>query len=125
MGDIGCILPCSLVFNMFLRHACVPDDCMKSVIIPLVKCRPKTGYLSDVNNYKPIVISTAVSLLFESVLLPHIKMDNYYDAYQFGFTGSSTTICTSVIKRTVDGYTNGGSHVFVSFYYSKAFDKVS
>jgi len=70
------------LFNMFLRHAYVPDVFMKSVIIPLVKC--KTGYLSDVNNYTAIAISNAVSELFESVLLPHIKMDNYYNAYQFG-----------------------------------------
>ena len=31
-----------------------------------------------------IAISNAVSELFKSVLLPRIKMDNYYNAYQFG-----------------------------------------
>jgi len=40
-----------------------------------------------------------------------------------------TTLCVrpSAFKRTVDGYTNSGSCVFVScfFYFSKAFDEVS
>jgi endonuclease/exonuclease/phosphatase family metal-dependent hydrolase len=114
-----------MLLNMFLSSGYVPDTFMKCVIVPLVKC--KTGDLSDVNNYRAIAISTAVSKLFESVLSRHIKTDDYFDAYQFGFTsGCSTSLCTSVFKRTVDCYTHGGSHVFVSFLdFSKAFDKVS
>jgi len=114
-----------MVFNMFLRFDYVPDSFMNSAIIPLVKC--KTGDLSDVNNYRAIAISTAVSKLFECVLSEYVKTDDYFDAYQFGFTaGCSTRMCTNVFKRTVDSYTRGGSHVFVSFLdFSKAFDKVS
>jgi len=100
---------------------------MRSIIIPLVKC--KTGDLSDVNNCRAIAISTAVSKLFECVLSEYVKRDDYiyFYAYQFGFTaGCSMSICTNVFKRTVDSYTRGGSHVFVSFLdFSKAFDKVS
>jgi hypothetical protein len=49
------------------------------------------------------------------------------DAYQFGFTaGHSTSLCTYVLKRTVDYYTDRGSHVFTCFLdFSKAFDKVN
>jgi len=69
---------------------------MKSVIIPLVKC--KTGSLSDVNNYRAIAISAAVSKLFESVLSVSIKTEDYVDAYQFGFSaGCSTSLCTNII----------------------------
>ena len=52
---------------------------------------------------------------------------SYRIVYQFGFTpGCSTSLCTGVFKRTVDRYTQGGSHVFASFLdFSKAFDKVS
>jgi len=48
-----------------------------------------------------------VSKLFE--LLPHIETDNYYDADQFGFTtGSSTTLCTSVLFRLCMHYVTVG-----------------
>jgi hypothetical protein len=54
---------------------------MKSVSVPLVKC--KTSDLSDVNNYRAIAISTVVSNLLESVLSCHVKAENYFDNYQF------------------------------------------
>ena len=114
-----------MLFNMFVSSGYVPDSFMNSVIVPLVKC--KTGNLSDVNNYRAIAISSAISKLFESVLTVFIKSEDYFDSYQFGFTaGCSTSLCTSVFKRTVDYYTLRGSHVFVSFLdFSKAFDKLS
>ncbi len=114
-----------MLFNMFIRYGYIPSSFMKSVIIPLVKC--KTGNLADVNNYRAIAISTAASKLLENVLSGYIRNDDHSDAYQFGFTsGCSTSLCTNVFKRTVDCYTHGGSHVFVSFLdFSRAFDKVS
>jgi len=77
--------------------------------------------------YRAIAISTAASKLFESVLSVCIKTEDYVDAYQCGFTaGCSTSLCTSVLKRTVDYYTHRGSHVFACFIdFSKAFDRVS
>ena len=79
----------------------------------------------------------------------YLCMLNTYDAYQFGFTSGCSTslwfardiwryrnvfwlidwlidsLCTDVLKKTVDCYTQGGSHVFASFLdFSKAFDKV-
>jgi len=47
--------------------------------------------------------------------------------YQFGFKkGHSTGLCTSILKRTINYYTNHGSHVFLCFiYFTKAFDKVN
>lgn len=49
------------------------------------------------------------------------------DKYQFGFKpGHSTGLCTSVLKRTVNYYTNRGIHVFLCFVdFSKAFDKIN
>ena len=83
---------------------------MKCVIIPLAKC--KTDDLSDVDNYRAIAISTSISKLFENVLSVHIKRYDHYDAYQFGFTsGCLTSLCTGVLKQTVDRYTHGGTIV--------------
>jgi len=93
-----------MLFNMFLKCGYVPDNFMQCVIVPLVKC--KTGDLNDVNNYRAISNSTSISKLYESVLFNSIKKENYFDAYQFGFTsGSSTSICTNIFKHTVDEYT--------------------
>jgi len=61
-----------LLFNLFVKHGYVPDQFMKSVIVPLVKC--KTGDLSDVNNYRAIAISTSISKLFEIVLCYHTML---------------------------------------------------
>jgi len=52
-----------------------------------------------------------------------IKLEDYFDCYQFGFTDGCST---SVFKHTVDYYTLRDSHMFVSFLdFSKAFDKLS
>ena len=76
------------------------DNVMQSVIVPLVQC--KTGNLSDVNNYRAIAISTAVSKLFEHLLSVYVSTVNGADAHLFGFTaGHSTSLCTYTLKRTV------------------------
>jgi hypothetical protein len=115
----------SLLFNLFLKFSFLPTAFMKSIIIPLVKC--KSGDLADVNNYRAIAVSTALSKLLENVLASFVQSANDVDAYQFGFTaGHSTSLCTSVFKRTVDYYRNLGSHVFVCFIdFTKAFDLIS
>ena len=98
---------------------------MKCVIIPFVKC--KSGDLTDVNNYRAIAISTAISKLFESVLSSFVVSSDDVDAYQFGFkSGHSTSLCTNVFKNTIDYYTGHGSHVFTCFIdFTKAFDRVN
>jgi hypothetical protein len=115
----------ALLFNLFARYSYVPSHFMKCIFVPLVKC--KTGDLSDVNNYRAISVSTAISKLFEFVLAKYVESADAVDAYQFGFTaGHSTSLCTHVLKRTVDYYTDRGSHVFTCFLdFSKAFDKVN
>jgi len=57
------------LFNMFIKLRYLPLVLIQSVIIPLVK--NKSGNLSDVNNYRAIAISTAMSKLLESVIPFH------------------------------------------------------
>ena len=71
----------SLLFNLFLHHVFLPDIFCQAVIIPLVKC--KTGDLSDVNNYRAIAISTAVSKILEHILLDLLQVGEVAD--QLGF----------------------------------------
>jgi len=68
----NCLSICVL-YSMCLKASYMPKDFTNAVIIPLVKC--KTGDLSDVNNYKAIMISTAVSKIYCSqghVRLSHV-----------------------------------------------------
>jgi hypothetical protein len=56
----------AFLFSLFVRFSCVPSFLMKLIIVPLVK--RKMGYMSDVNNYRAVSISMAISKLFEFVL---------------------------------------------------------
>ena len=49
------------------------------------------------------------------------------DKYQFGFkAGHSTSMCTDVVKKVINYYTDRGSHVFACFVdLTKAFDRVN
>jgi exonuclease III len=124
-GGFRVLTHLSLLFNLFVKYSYVPKPFMQCIIIPLVKS--KTGSLAEVNNYRAIAISTAISKLFECVLQGFVNTANEFDEYQFGFTANhSTSICTGVFKSTVDYYTARGSHVFASFIdFSKAFDMVN
>ena len=56
----------ALLFNCFIKTGYLPRLFMQSGIMRLVKC--KSGDLTNVNNYRAIAISTAISKLFESII---------------------------------------------------------
>ena len=124
-GGNRLIVHLCLLFNMFLRATYLPIVFMQSVIIPLVKM--KSGDLSDVNNYRAIAISTSMSKLFECTIAEPVISFANCEKYQFGFKARhSTSICTNVLKKTVEYYTGRGSHVFCCFIdITKAFDTVN
>jgi len=124
-GGVRLAVHICFLFRLFIKYGYMPKPCMASVIVPLVKC--KSGDLSDINNYRAIALSTTVSKLFESAISRFLVSNEAYDAHQFGFKrGHSTSLCTSLLKRTVDYYTDRGSHVFACFIdFTKAFDHVN
>ena len=72
-----------------------------SLIVPLVK--NKSGHLSDVNNYRAIVLSKAKSKMFECTLLEYVISNDNVDMCQFGFKeGLFTLTCTNVLKTIVE-----------------------
>jgi hypothetical protein len=87
----------------------------------------KAGDYTDVNNYRAIAVSNVETKILETILLNIVRTSEDHDKYQFGFKqGHSTGLCTSVVKRTIDYYTDRGSHVFVCFVdFTKAFDRVN
>ena len=83
-------------------------------------------FVNDADNYRAIAISNSISKLLEACILDNIKSFADVDKYQLGFKPKhSTSLCTSILKRTVDYYTSRCSHVFTCFVdLSKAFDKL-
>ena len=114
-----------LLFNSMLVHAYLPQDFMSTIIVPLVK--DKKGDLCDVNNYRPIAITTVISKLFEIILLERCKDKFYTSDNQFGFKKShGTEQCIFIMKQIIDFYTHNSSPVYLCFMdLSKAFDMVN
>ena len=52
----------AILFNLFINFGHLPRGFTQSVMIPLVK--NKSGDLSDINNYRAIAISPALTKLF-------------------------------------------------------------
>ena len=89
--------------------------------------KSKSADFTDVNNYRAIAGSTAASKLFECIVAEEYHSTSPENMYQFGFKSNhSTGLCTSILKRTVNYYTERGSNAFLCFIdLYKAFDMVN
>jgi len=113
-GGLKLYIYLSLLFTSFVRRCYLPKSVMETVIKPMVK--NEGGDLTDVNNYRAIALSSVETKTFEAIILCKVRVDSDYDAPQFGFkTSHSTGLCTVTVKKTIEYYVNGGSHVFTCF----------
>ena len=101
---------------------------MQVVIIPLLKCKSKDP--ADVNNYRPIAIATALSMVFEQVLLSRLAFDPNFQwtaDNEFGFKQAhGTEMAIFALKQTVDFYRNQDTPVYMYFLDAKkTFDRVN
>ena len=79
----------------------LPSTLMHVVIIPLLKCKSKDP--ADVNNYRPITMATALSKVFEQVLLSRLARYLWAADSQFGFRQAhGTEIAIFALKQTVE-----------------------
>ena len=110
-------------FTAAVRHGYMPKLFRDSVLVPVPKGKKDT---STSNNYRPIALSSNFSKVLERVILMSYESFFKTSDLQFGFkTGSSTTLCTGVIKNVISRYTHRGSSVLGCFLdASKAFDLV-
>jgi hypothetical protein len=115
----------SLMFTCFITHGYMPDDIMKSAMVPIIK--NKTGDTSDKNNYRPIALVTAASKIFELCILEVLEMYLVTHDHQFGFKAQhSTDMCIFAVKSIINYYTSQSSTVFCCYLdASKAFDRVN
>ena len=91
----------SIFYYRVIYHGHLPDDFMKTIIIPLIQ--NKSGNTSNVNNYRPIALVTVASQLFEIILLEHhiliqptISLDLRRDTLKFLFCTIKVTIARCI-----------------------------
>ena len=116
----------SIFYTSVISHGHLPDDFMKTIIIPLVK--HKCGDTCDVNNYIRIALVTVASNIFEIILLE--LMESYQDTIdnQFGFKkGHSADHCIYALKKCIHYYRSYNSPVYTFFFLdaSKTFHRVN
>ena len=115
----------SIFYTSVLSHGRLSDDFMRTIVIPLVKI--KSGDMSDVNKYRPIVLVIVAFKIFENILLE--LMESYLDTTdnQFGFkNGHSAGHTNDALKFCIQYYRSYNSPVYTYFLdASKAFDKVN
>ena len=116
----------TLVFCLIcLFHGVIPDYCLASVIIPIVKDKNKD--LQDVNNYRPIAVASTISKLFKSFILHQINPFLQTAHNQFGFKEQhSSDMSVFLLKQTINSYVESNTCVFSVFLdATKAFDRVN
>ncbi|XP_013197335.1 uncharacterized protein LOC106140306 [Amyelois transitella] len=114
----------SMFFTFCIRHSYLPNELMKSIVVPIVK--NKTGENSDICNYRPISLATVIAKVLDGVLERQLcKYVNVNEA-QFGFRpGLSTENAILALKHTVRYYTDRRTPVYAAFLdLSMAFDTV-
>ena len=114
----------SLLFSSMLVHGTAPAGLLLSTLVPLIK--NKRGNNCNSNNYRAIAISSLLGKLFDIIILKEQCTSLSTDVLQFGFKPhSSTTICTSLLRDTIEYYNEHGSDCYLLLLdASKAFDRV-
>ena len=139
----------SLLFSSMLVHGTAPAVLLLSTLVPLIVVfycfslpignkslmllinyllliKNKRGNKSDSNNYRAIAISSLLGKLFDFIILKEQYTSLSTDVIQFGFRShSSTTICTSLLRDTIEYYNEHGSECYLLLLdASKAFDRL-
>ena len=105
----------SILFNLCLFRGVIPDKCLASVIIPIVKDKNKD--LQDVNNYRPIAAATTISKLFARFILHQINPFLQTAHNKFGFKEKhSSDMSVFLLKQTINSYVESNTGVFSGFF---------
>ena len=98
----------SVAFTAFLRHSFVPQQWLKSFIVPFIK--DKKGDSSNMDNYRGIAISCITSKVLEDILINKAGLCLRSDERQFGFKSNhSCGDCSFVLKGSVKYYLDKGN----------------
>ena len=114
-----------LIFNCMISHGHVPSVFSDTILVPIIK--DKKGNISDVNNYRPIALTSVASKILEKILLIRLHDYLYTTDNQFSFKAKhSTDMCIFSLKSVIDFYVTSSSPMYICYMdASKAFDKVN
>ena len=111
-------------FTAVLRHGYLPKCLRDCVLLPIRKGGRDASFSE---NYRPITLASSISKLLEHIIFAKYSSFLYSHSLQFGFkAGSSTSLCTGLVKNVVSKYMHNGSSVYWGVFLdaSKAFDLV-
>lgn len=116
--------PLKLIFNNSLRSRSFPHKWKLSLVTPL----HKSGDKSDIQNYRPISIISAISKILEKIMFIFIqnKVQSLLCPQQHGFTIKKSTISNlaEYVNFLSSNLANGGQIDSIYTDFAKAFDKV-
>lgn len=115
----------TLYFNQLLGMGCFPDVLKHGYLVPV----HKSGDISVVGNYRPIVLQSVIAKVFEALILDFLsfKFKNVFITEQHGFRPGRSTV-TNLCLFTNYIYSAFSRHHQVDCIYldfAKAFDRVS
>ena len=113
----------AVYFTSLVRHGFMPSCFRDCILIPVPK---KNKDVTSSSSYRPIALASSISKILEHLILTKFSSYLHTSPLQFGFKpGSSTSLCTGVVKNIISRYIHNGSSVHGCFLdASKAFDLV-
>ena len=121
------ILPLLIIFNTSLQYNIIPSAWKKAIVVPVFK----KGNRNHVKNYRPILLTSSICRLFESILskkiLSHLLLNDLLSTQQFGFIPkrSSCSQLLSSLYQWIVAYSSDETTDVIYTDIRKAFDSVS
>ena len=124
-GGAALTIVICLLITYMINYQTVPAPINVGIIFPIIKDNKRSN--KDLENTRPITISTTIAIIFEKYML-HKLEENFIDnKVQFGFkSSSSTNHAIFTLKETILHYKTKNKALYLCFLdFSKAFDKVN
>ena len=117
--------PFFIVLISLLNEGFIPDTWKMAYVLPIFK----KGSKDDLGNYRPLLMTCIVGILFEhslkSAIYDHLEMNNLFSANQYDFRpGHSCTTNLLEFMKVTSAIDGGHPFEIVYFDLGKAFDKV-
>ena len=115
------------LFNYIYSSGIYPDSWSECLVVAV----PKSGDLSDPNNYRPIVLISVLSKLYTTILTNRLlswsEEEDILIDNQFGFRpGKSTVDAIFILFGIISHTLQNKQKLYCSFVdFRKAFDKIS
>ena len=107
-----------------VRHGFSPEGMLTGTMVPLPKGR---WNLNNSNNYRAITISSLFGKVLDNLILEMEAEHLLTNDLQFSFKpGSSTTICSTMVRETISYFVHKKSNVYgLVLDATKAFDRLN